>query len=243
MFDNLKKISELKTEVKNLNESLVQARQDRDTAEIALNRSRTDHRVELANQENERQVEVNRLENETEALEKSVPLRVAKEVAQEKKDLRISKEKQDREHADRMKKLEAEHAAKIAKCDRDLESDKVSYKKYLRTEFNTRIETLEKDNKRLITENVTGNANFCAAEKNIGRLKTQVKAGNEAVSELTKGITTLSSKIAEGLVKSVPTITAYFETPQTPENHVHVEVPGAAKGGQGGGQKDGGNKS
>ena len=61
--------------------------------------------------------------------------------------------------------------------------------------------------------------------------------------DMTGYLGTLSGTIAEGLVKAVPTITADFETPVFPENHIHVEVPGAAKGGQGGGNKEGGNKS
>ena len=243
MFDNLKKISDLKAEVKTLNEALTLARESRDEAEISLSRQKTDYQVDLEDERNSRIIEVNRLENENEALEKSIPLKVAKEVAQEKKDLKLRGEKQDREHTDRMKNLETEHAAKIAKSDRDLETDKASYRKYLKTDFNTRIETFEKDNKRLVTENVTLNAENNEQENTIGRLESQVEAGNEAVLELTKGITSLSSKIAEGLVKSVPTITADFETPKTLENHVHVEVPGAAKGGQGGGNKDGGQKN
>jgi chromosome segregation ATPase len=239
MFDNLKRISELKEEVKTLNESLVQAREDRDTAEINLNRSRTDHRVEIADLENSHQVEVNRLENDLEVSEKSVPIKVAKEVAQEKRDLKVKTEKQDREHADRMKKLEAEHAAKIAKCDRDLETDKASYRKYLRSEVNSKMETLEKDNKRLFEENVKLSSTVKELENVNGRLEAEVESLTESVGSLADNLGTLSTKIAEGLVKAVPTITADFETPVLPENHVHIEAPGAAKGGnQGGGNKE-----
>lgn len=227
MFDNLKKISELRASLKEANENLTQAREYRDEMEIILKRERTDHKVELADQHNCHQVAMNRIQNELEVSEKSVPLRVAKEVAQEKKDLRIAKEKQDREHADRMKKLEAEHAAKIAKCERDLETDKISYRKYLKQEFNTKIESLEKANLKLSEEaSVLRAENSALSGSNIS-LNIINDSLTDSVSELSKGMVALSAKIGDGLVKALPTVTADFNTPELPENHVHVEVPGA----------------
>lgn len=241
MFDNLAKISKLKGEIVDLNTSLTQAREARDEAEIALSRQQTNHRVELEDERNSRTIAVNRLENEKEALEKSIPLKVAKEVAAEKKELKARGEKQDREHADRMRKLETEHAAKISKCDRDLEAEKVSYRKYLRSEFNSKVEALEKDNKRLFTENATLAGKNTGLETTVGILESQIESVTEFADSVAADLGTLSGKIAEGLVKSTPTITADFSTPETPENHVHVEVPGTpAKGGNqgGGGNKD-----
>ena len=238
MFDNLKKISQLKADLKLANENLTQAREDRDKAELKLLRVRTDHTVDMDDLITGNQITNSRLINENEVLEKSIPLKVAKEVAQEKKDLRIRSEKHDREHVDRMKKLEAEHAAKIAKADRDLETDKVSYRKYLKQEFNTRIETLEKANLKLSEEASTLRAENSSLVGSNESLEVVNESLTDSVSELSKGMVALSGKIADGLVKAVPTITADFETPVLPENHVHVEVPGAAKGGQGGGNQD-----
>ena len=126
-----------------------------------------------------------------------------------------------------MKKLEADHAAKIAKCERDLETDKISYRKYLKQEFNTKIESLEKANLKLSEEaSVLRAENSALSGSNIS-LSVVNDSLTDSVAELSKGMVALSTKIGEGLVKALPTVTADFNTPELPENHVHVEVPGA----------------
>jgi uncharacterized phage infection (PIP) family protein YhgE len=188
-------------------------------------------RQELDRLESGKKVEINRLENKIFELEQKFKTDLEKAVAQERKSLKFLADKQDREHADRMKKLENEHAAKIAKCDRDLESDKISFRKYLKQEYNTRIETLEKLNTKLQEEVSTlriENSILTGANESLGSINDSL---TDSVNELSKGVTSLSNKIADGLVKSIPTITGDFSTPESPESHLHVEVPGNKNGG------------
>lgn len=183
------------------------------------------------------QIKLTKAENALKELESSISVKVNREIASEKKELKIKGEKQDKEHADRMKKLESEYASKIAKSDKDLESDKVSYRKYIRSEYNKQVENLEKENKKLVTDNIELNTSVKANKYAIGILEGQIKSMNGVVDTLSEANGNLSESIASGLVKAMPNITASFETPVLPENHVHFEQAGAAKGGNQGGGK------
>ncbi len=119
--------------------------------------------------------------------------------------------------------------------EKDLENDKVSYRKYLRSEMNSKIETLEKENKSLVIENISLTKEVKQDEREAGLLDGQNKVLAGIVSSLTKNLDTLSTKLGEGLVKALPEITADFKTPTFPENHIHVEP---AKISSGGGNKE-----
>ncbi len=155
-------------------------------------------------------------DNDMLVLKETMNDKISKEVSQTKKDYKSKTESLEREHANKMKSLEKEYVEKLARVDRKLEEDKTSFKKYFKTEFNGKIENLEKENDRLFKENVT--------------LKAENSAVTGSKDSLQGQIESLTS-IMEQIVNSLPVVSA---TMTTPETHVHVEP---AKGGQGGGNK------
>lgn len=202
--------------------------------EMQVSELKMGYQTQIQDLESGHEISINELENDIEKFEESFTARVDKEVSSVKKDFQNKEKDLDRKgdanekaHTERMKRLEADYAAKIAKCDRELEADKVSYRKYIKSEFNTRVETLEKDNKRLLSENIslsTSNANLKASNS---VSENQIKSLTELNASLVENIGTLSSKIVDGLVKGMPTVSAEITTPE-----VNVHVPAAATSAQ-----------
>lgn len=200
-----------------------------------------DHKIQIQNKRTEHEVELNTIQSILEKLEEKFDARVDKEVVTIKKDYNnktkeLDKKSQanDKAQIALVKKLEAEYAAKIAKCDRDLESEKVSYRKYLRSEFNANVEKLEKDNTRLTTENAILSDSNKGLERTNGILEEQIESVTEFADTVAGSMSTLSTKIVEGLVKSMPTVSAEITTPE-----VNVNLPAQATP-QGGNKQGGG---
>lgn len=164
----------------------------------------------------EHTLEVAELENTIKDMKQTQKDEIARGIAQEKRDLKSTKETQEREHKALVKKLEAEHLEKISRVDRKLEEDKTSFRKYLKTEFNTRLEKLEKENQKLSDENAEVRGINVGLESVNGHLSGQAESTLEVLSQF---------------VKALPSVSA---TITTPESHVHVEP---ARGGNGGGNK------
>lgn len=249
-------IKRLKGDNRYLTEENVRLEDKIADADIKVARIRTDNRLNveelvnenkriLASERAQHGMALDEVEADLEKLEESFDARVEKEVSTQKKDLKnkekeITKrsETQDRTYNEKMRKLENEHIARKIKNDKELESDKVSYRKYLRGECGSKVENLEKENKRLVAENAKFSADHTAAEKNIGRLESQNKSLTGIVEELSKNVGNLSGKIVDGLVKSMPTISAEFTTPETPDVNVNLpSTPAAGGNKQGGGEQ------
>lgn len=168
-----------------------------------------------------KQAEINKLENEIFKLKEQFKSDLEKAITQEKKSLRIQADRDEKEHTARMKKLESEYAAKIAKCDRDLENDKASYRKYLRTEHNNKLESLEKENAKLTSENIS----LATEVSNLKASKAIMESQNDSLIDLTDGlletVSEITNKLAEGMSKSMPTVNANFSTPDN-----QIVVPG-----------------
>lgn len=221
-FFKTKEVSELEQDIRDLKDrvhdlklELVEA-QDENRQDYIAGRQEIDRVV--AN----KQVEINGLENKIYKLEQQFKTDLEKAVAQEKKSLKIQADKQEKEHDVRMKRLESDYGAKIAKCDRDLESDKASYRKYLRTEHNNKLESLEKENTRLTSENVS----LATEVSNLKAANAIMESSNENLVVLTDNLSeTLSeitNKLADGMAKSMPTVNANFSTPDN-----QIIVPGS----------------
>ncbi len=171
--------------------------------DIANKSKATTHRLNLAERD-----------NQIAEMKATMGDKVAKDIAQSKKDLKIRGESQEREHVNRLKALEKEYVEKLARVDRKLEEDKSSYRKYLKQEFNTKIEGLEKTVERLQIANATLQGANTELEKANGILE-----GN---------FENISDNLAN-VIKALPTVSA---TVTTPESHVHVEPARATGGGQ-----------
>lgn len=172
---------------------------------------RTSHRIAMDDLKTEHQVELNTKANEVFTLKETLDARVEKEVSPIKKELKIKGEKQDAEHATRMKKLESDYALKIAKCDRDLETDKASYRKYLRQEMNSKIEHLEKDNDRLSKENAR------LIGENMGLTRT---------SALFEGQLEKLGDVVDSIVDALPSVEVNMSTPEVTVNLPKAEQKG-----------------
>ena len=207
MFYSFKSREDLADENKRLKEEIITLKDGISLTDIDYKNQDVNHRTEIGRLLANHSLAIEEKENQIIKLTNNFKTNLEREVASEKKNLRIQSEKQDREHTDRMKKLEAEYAAKIAKCDRDLESDKASYRKYLREEKNTTFANLEKENKTLLEE-VSGLRSVNTALEGInGVLEGQVKSTTE---------------LMKGLVSALPSINAEFTTPEIPSSNVTV---------------------
>lgn len=208
--------------------------------EVEVSELKRGHQITVQDLESGHEISINELENDVEKLEESFTSRVDKEVSSVKKDFRNKEKDLDRKgdanektHTERMKRLEADYAVKIAKCDKELEADKVSYRKYIKSEFNTKVETLEKENARLVKDNITLGVKSEGQTFTIGRLEGQVKTLTSIAEGLSTNVGALSETLAEGLLKGMPTVSANITTPE-----VNVNLP--ATPAQGGGNKQSG---
>lgn len=125
--------------------------------------------------------------------------------------------KLEKEYATLVKNLEKEHAAKIAKCDKDLESDKISYRKYLRTEYNTRVDSLEKANKEFVQKVAGLEGENSGLHTTVGILEGQLDSMTNCVGNV---------------ISALPTVSAQITTPD-----ISVSLPGAQQVKTGGEQK------
>jgi transketolase len=149
-----------------------------------------------------------RLQKKVEVLERDFNFELRKAISKDKESIRKQSIDQDRKYADKVKKLEAEYASKMSKLDTKLEQDKASYRKYLRQENNTKIDTLEKENKRLVVENailkgqnevLNGSQKFFAGKQ---------ESGGEIISQLIKALPTVSAEITTPEINVVGTPTS-----------------------------------
>lgn len=202
-----KKVVDLEAELKRVNERLTEAREDRDIAVLEVARLITDHRSEVEIILMDHDAIVKRLELEKKNLENSIKDKIAAGIDSEVRKLKAEGVAQEKRYTERMAKLEKEYAEKIARCDAKLESDKASYRKYLRQEHNTKLENLEKENRKLSGEIAELRGVNIALGNMNGTLTGQVES-------------TIS--LMEGLVKALPTVTAEFTTPEIPSNSVTV---------------------
>lgn len=85
-----------------------------------------------------------------------------------------------------------------SKADKKLEDDKASYRKYLKTELNTKIDGLEKEVKKLAAESATAT----------GQL-----AGANATIEILKGQLGTMSTITDKILNALPEVSANITTP------------------------------
>ena len=161
-------------------------------------------------------LEISRKDDEIHEIKSTLGSRVEKEVAQTKKDYKIKTDNLEREHSNKMKSLEKEYVEKLARVDRKLEEDKSSFRKYLKTEFNSKVENLEKENAKLVKDN--------------GELLGKVGGLNRAI-DLFQGSINPAISLAEKVIAALPTVSATITTPE-----VNVQVPGAQ--GQKGGNND-----
>ncbi len=200
--DKIKRLEEevesLKGDNQGLERSLVNAKDSRNEAIIELEKVEVAHKLDISRINNCHQVDEERLLLRVVNAENSVKTQVADGLRKGRKDLEHRAEQQDRAHAERMKRLEADYAAKIAKCDRELEADKASYRKYIRQENNTRIEKLEKENAALTKENITANATIASLTRETGMYDGKLNLAIQAFNDI---------------AKALPVITANFTTP------------------------------
>jgi len=152
--------------------------------QLAVDIIHNNHRIEIAQLQ-----EVIRLSNDL------FDLRLRKESSSELKNLENQEKNQDKTHTDRMKKLEAEHTAKIVKFDRDLEVDKISYRKYIKQEFNNRVEHLEKEVSRLSAKNNELMAVDSAREFYSGVMEGSVESLSETIKQLIVALPVVSATI------------------------------------------------
>jgi chromosome segregation ATPase len=194
------RIEELKREGSYLENRITSLQDDKGNLQIELNRIGTVHNIE-----------VEKLNNHILGMEKTMKDEVAKNTASDKKDLKAKSESQEREHSNKMKSLEKEYLEKLQRIDRKLEEDKTSYRKYLKSEFNSKVETLEKDNKNLLKEN--------------GELKGKVDGLNKAI-DLFQGSINPVVSLAEKIVAALPVVSAEITTPKTIDVNVNQDVGG-----------------
>ena len=154
------------------------------------------------------EVVMTKLEKKVEVLERDFNFELRKAVSKDKESLRKQANEQDRKFADKVKKLEAEYAAKMAKLDTKLESDKASYRKYVRQENNTKLDTLEKENKRLVVENATLTGKNQALEVSQKFFSGKQEAGGEIITQLIKALPTVSAEITTPEINVVGTPTS-----------------------------------
>lgn len=136
-------------------------------------------------------------------------------------DYQVKTDKLESTHADRMRKLEATYVEKLSKLDTKLESDKASFRKYMRTENNKLIDTLETENKKLVKENA---------------ILTGEVTGMKGTSNVLSGQLSSMASSFDKLLVALPTVSASITTPE-----VVVQLPKQepVKGNNGGEQKKG----
>lgn len=209
----VKENTELRERIVVLNERETQV--DNDKREVRAN-----HSNEISSLKTSHSIEIVGKNNEIQQLKDNFKTNLVKEVAQEKKNLKVLTDRLEKEYQDKAKRLNSEHAARIAKCDRDLENDKASYRKYFRSEHNSKVEKLETENNRLFKENVTLTAENKALNTSNGITQSQLNSVSDLNESLSETMGTLTSELVKGLAKSMPTITASFSTPE-----VNVNLP------------------
>ena len=162
---------------------------------LSINDLMTENKLTLEEVNSEHKIEVAGLESKVCELEESVDIKVEKEVSTQKKDLKKKEEVLEKTFTDKTKKLETEYTEKLSRLDRKLEEDKSSYRKYLKGEFNSRIDTLEKDNKRLIETNTKLVAENSSLNRTSGIFEGQVKSLTESLNKIVEALPTVSANI------------------------------------------------
>lgn len=164
-----------------------------------LRTTRANHVHELTCLHEDYGNKINGLERNIEVLEENEKTAIEDGIVSEQNRLIKENQCRDKEHTVLLAKLEKEYAIKMAKMDKELEADKASYRKYLRTEMNSKIDTLEKENTRLVKEN----ANLSADNRAIN-----------SIHEFAKGQVDATSNFANKALEALPTVTAEITTPE-----------------------------
>lgn len=238
LFNKDKKVSRLTNEVEDLKSKLETSEALRINAERSENRiysemrdMETEHIVKLANVRREVRVELNEVQAELKELKENNATVLENHKIDLDNQYVDKTNKLEKEHAERMRKLEkdfankeanleAKYLEKMTKCDKKLEDDKASFRRYMKTEHNKYVELLETDNKNLLKENLT-----LRAERDAAIASHKIIEG------------TLSSVAGsfDKLIGALPAVSAEITTPEVVVQMPKQEVP--AKGGNNGGEK------
>ncbi len=188
MFGNkAQRISDLENQVENLinaNERLI-TRNNELSSDIRMHR--TNSELEINSIQNGYKIDLQSAVQRADRADFKFNERVDFAVAKKTREL-------DAAHLARMTKLEKEHAEKIAKCDHALETDKSTYRKYLRSEFNDMVS----ENTRLVKENFDLRGKNSGLEGSVKCMEGQVKTMADTMNQF---------------VKVLPKIEANFTTP------------------------------
>lgn len=203
--DDKEIIKDLKSEIKELERTLVCLQEENVDENIRVQKIKTYYKEELNGVEAEFKRQISELNRTIKTYEHDFDVLLNNATVDAENKLADKFDKQDREYTSRLKKLESEYAEKIAKCDKKLEEDKISYRKYLRQENNTKIDKLEKANFYLIKDaaDLRGSNNGLIVSN--GALQGQLAS---------------MATIMEKIISSLPTVTAEITTPD-----ITVAVP------------------
>lgn len=206
LFTNKKeRIAELEEEVGGLKARLERSEEDRLAAEKASSANRirmmeqvTEHEERIAGIRHSHKNELAGVQRELDVRDQNYEVDVEDGIVTAQNKLEAKSKAQDKEHLTRMTRLEKDYAEKIAKCDRNLETDKVSYRKYIRTENNKTIDSLTAENKKLVEEVA---------------LLTGENNGLTATVGIVQGQLDSMQTCFESIIGAMPSISAEFRTP------------------------------
>lgn len=160
---------DLVKKIERLEEALTISRNEEANAKILLGRQQTTHRMEIANINSAHTIEVNNLKNKVEELESSYDDDLENEISEIR-----------------------------ANCLKELESDKASYRKYLKTEMNGRVEVLEKENKALQVDSGKFKGLYDGTLLVVKTLETQLASANKLTTTLIDALPEVKANLNAG---------------------------------------------
>lgn len=207
------RIARLEKEVISLEKKIIDQRDQIIDNDIVMDRIEGSNRRALEEVQNGYKDEIIDLKREISVLKDNFDI----DVDNAKTDVLNKADKVERENERTFNKkivqLEKEYADKIAKCDRALENDKASYKKYLRSEFNGRLDKAEEKAQKLEVEN----------GKLLGENKSLI-----AWNEFCSGKQESQLELIGLVLKALPTVSANITTPEV---IVNTGMPAAKSNG------------
>lgn len=201
--------AELKAKLAEATQARIDAKEHELTLEIRFKENNLSHREELsimrhefkmerAELAREHEAETTRLQREIDINEENIETEIEDGIIDAKAKLAKKEAELERVYTDKMKKLVADYAEKMARCDKNLEADKISYRKYLRTEHNTEIDGLRKENATLTKENASLQGENTGLHITVGIIEGQLESMTGCV---------------DNVLNALPTISAEFKTP------------------------------
>lgn len=187
-------------EVASSESSYLYMKEELANAAVEMEKQRIRHIEEIHQARHGQDVLIADLKREIEVLEENYTQDVEDGLVDGNKKLAAKEDQLDKAHADRTKKLEAEYAAKLAKVDRDLEADKASYRKYMRTELNKEVDTLRAENLKLIKENATLTGENNIFKNSQSFFTGRVESMNDFANKLVGALPTVSAEITTPVV-------------------------------------------